>query len=310
MAEEKKPESTSTTSDPLTEIISVFFIFFLLSAILNSVASLLNFDRLFSGGLKSFTKKELILKNTRPLASTLNKINSQVLVSSKKAFLYADDLVVKNGSQNFGSEGKIIKGPISFLGSSFFFVDFFKGKDGFVKEDELSYVENSRGFLENVFLIFYKMLDFFWYFLIFLCVALLSIIINLKLKTNKIIKNTKEKLFPSVIEEKAVKSQNPKWEKVLTHVESTNSSDWRLAIIEADILLSELLETMSLVGDSIGDKLKSVEKSDFTTLDLAWEAHKIRNKVAHSGSEFILTQKEARRVIDLYEKVFKEFSFI
>ena len=104
--------------------------------------------------------------------------------------------------------------------------------------------------------------------------------------------------------------RNPKWEKVQEHITSENPANWRLAILEADILLDELLDALKYRGESIGEKLKKIEQSDFTTLSLAWEAHKIRNQVAHEGSEFLLSDREARRVVKLYEEVFKEFQFI
>ncbi len=106
------------------------------------------------------------------------------------------------------------------------------------------------------------------------------------------------------------KSAKNKWQKIIDLVESNEESNWRLAIIEADIILDSLLETLQLPGQTIGDKLKAVEPSDFLTLDYAWEAHKARNAVAHKGSEFLLNQREARRVISLYEMVFKEFYLI
>jgi len=101
-----------------------------------------------------------------------------------------------------------------------------------------------------------------------------------------------------------------KWEKILKLSESENSSDWRLAIIEADIILDDLLDKLQLSGETIGDKLKSVEQSDFTTLDSAWEAHKARNAIAHEGQDFSLNQRETRRIISLYGSVFKEFNLI
>ena len=75
-------------------------------------------------------------------------------------------------------------------------------------------------------------------------------------------------------------------------------------------MLDEMLDSVGYRGETMGDKLKSVEKSDFLTLDLAWEAHKIRNAIAHEGAEFTIDQREARRVISLYERVFQEFEFI
>ncbi|MCX6701669.1 MAG: hypothetical protein NTX96_00530 [Candidatus Zambryskibacteria bacterium] len=103
---------------------------------------------------------------------------------------------------------------------------------------------------------------------------------------------------------------NPQWEKILNYVESTNENDWRLAILEADIMLNTLLDNLGLPGETMADKLKAVEKSDFTTIDNAWEAHKIRNQIAHEGATFVMNQQESKRVISLYQSVFEEFRII
>jgi hypothetical protein len=104
--------------------------------------------------------------------------------------------------------------------------------------------------------------------------------------------------------------KNGKWERVIQHINSTNAAEWRLAIIEADVMLEELLRVQNYHGESIGEMLKAVEPSDMLTLDNAWEAHKVRNQIAHDGADFELTERDARRVISLYESVFKEFKLI
>lgn len=101
-----------------------------------------------------------------------------------------------------------------------------------------------------------------------------------------------------------------KWAGVNAAIASDNESDWRHAIMEADIMLASLLTKLGYQGDSIGEQLKRVEKGDFKTLDKAWEAHKVRNSIAHQGSGFILTHHEAKRTIDLYKEVFEEFFYI
>ncbi|MFA6158797.1 MAG: hypothetical protein WC763_04230 [Candidatus Paceibacterota bacterium] len=103
---------------------------------------------------------------------------------------------------------------------------------------------------------------------------------------------------------------NQKWMQVETHINSTNPSDWRLAILEADIMLGDVLNKMGYQGDSIGEQLKGVEESDFLTLQDAWEAHRVRNQVAHEGSDFQLNERDAKRIIGLYKKVFSEFFYI
>lgn len=104
--------------------------------------------------------------------------------------------------------------------------------------------------------------------------------------------------------------RNEKWEHVQDLVSSGNENDWRQAIIEADIMLETIVERMGYEGETLSDRLKQVEASDFLTLNDAWEAHKVRNKIAHEGSAFTLSQREARRIIGLYENVFKEFQYV
>ncbi|MBI2087074.1 MAG: hypothetical protein HYT69_02795 [Candidatus Zambryskibacteria bacterium] len=104
--------------------------------------------------------------------------------------------------------------------------------------------------------------------------------------------------------------ENERWVRILEHANSNNPADWRLAIIEADVMLEELLRISSYHGDSIGEMLKAVDKSDMLTLDNAWEAHKIRNQIAHAGGEFQLDERETKRVIALFESVFREFGMI
>lgn len=113
-----------------------------------------------------------------------------------------------------------------------------------------------------------------------------------------------------ITDEESAEEKNKRWEKIVEFSSSTNSSDWRLAIIEADVMLEETLHAAGYVGDSVGDMLKSVERGDFATIEDAWEAHKTRNRVAHSGGSYELNQRETKRIIALFENVFREFEVI
>jgi len=115
---------------------------------------------------------------------------------------------------------------------------------------------------------------------------------------------------PVLGEKNEVKPKNEKWEKVMKYANSDNASDWRLSIIEADVMLEELLRTLGFSGDSVGEMLKSVDKNEFSTIEEAWKAHKTRNAITHSGTGFELNEREMKHTIALFEKVFKEFGII
>lgn len=107
-------------------------------------------------------------------------------------------------------------------------------------------------------------------------------------------------------EEEDKRVDHSRWEYIMQLIESGQETDWRQAIIEADIMLDEVLTQLGYQGDSIGEKLKSVSPSHFATLNNAWEAHKVRNEIAHSGSQFQLSEHIAHRTIANYEAVFRE----
>jgi hypothetical protein len=79
-------------------------------------------------------------------------------------------------------------------------------------------------------------------------------------------------------------------------------------------MLDELLTNLGYHGAGVGDKLKVARdtrgENYFRTLDEAWEAHLVRNEVAHRGSESELSDHLAYRTIGHYENVFREFNEI
>lgn len=97
-----------------------------------------------------------------------------------------------------------------------------------------------------------------------------------------------------------------KFAELQAHLDSDNPNDWKLAIIEADIILDDTLKRQGYAGPTLGDRLKSISPSTMHSIDDAWQAHKVRNQIAHAGSDFVLTQKLARETIMQYERVFTE----
>ena len=101
-----------------------------------------------------------------------------------------------------------------------------------------------------------------------------------------------------------------RWERIIAQINSDSEQSWRLAILEADIMLNELLDSLGYRGETMADKMKLVDRADFRTIDLAWEAHRARNRIAHESSETGMNERDAKHVIDLYTKVFREFQFV
>lgn len=100
--------------------------------------------------------------------------------------------------------------------------------------------------------------------------------------------------------------RNDRFQDMLNHIESANPNDWKLAIIEADIMLDELLKQRGYTGGSLGERLKSITSQQLESIEDAWQAHKIRNQIAHGGADFVLTRRIAEETIQQYRRVFAE----
>jgi hypothetical protein len=104
--------------------------------------------------------------------------------------------------------------------------------------------------------------------------------------------------------------RNPRWERITELIAGESPSQWREAILEADIMLADVLARKGYGGASLADQLQQMSREDFRALDDAWEAHRIRNQIAHEGSGFELSHLLAKRTIDRYERVFEEFGVL
>jgi hypothetical protein len=103
---------------------------------------------------------------------------------------------------------------------------------------------------------------------------------------------------------------NSQWEHIQTLMSSQSEGEWRRAIMEADIMMGGMLTARGFRGNTIADQLRDANPIQFTTLDLAWKAHKVRNEIAHQGESFTLDERTAQATINLYRRVFEEFQYL
>ena len=140
-------------------------------------------------------------------------------------------------------------------------------------------------------------------------ISLILILIFLFLIVLFILKAKKLKL--GVIPERKEGSEinleklNQNWQNVLNHLNSANESEWKLAIIEADKLIDDLLVQKGYQGESLAERLNMVDKKNMKSFELLWEAHKVRNRIAHR-LDFKINRNEALKVISYYGEALKD----
>lgn len=101
-----------------------------------------------------------------------------------------------------------------------------------------------------------------------------------------------------------------RWDDIVEMSSSGSESDRRRAILEADIMLGDALNEKGFTGPTVADQLRSANPIQMTTLDLAWSAHKLRNRIAHDGEALELSERDVRTAIDQYRRALEELGAI
>jgi hypothetical protein len=94
------------------------------------------------------------------------------------------------------------------------------------------------------------------------------------------------------------------WAKITARLETGLESEYKLAVIEADSILNDILKRMGFGGETLGERLEKLTVATFPNLEQIWGAHKIRNNIVHDP-DYRLTLDEARRVLEIYEQALR-----
>lgn len=120
-----------------------------------------------------------------------------------------------------------------------------------------------------------------------------------------------EKYAPIPVEEITAKEKMTQWQIVLDHINSESPAEWKLAILEADNMLDEILSDQGYQGETIAEKMKTMDPNRIASFEQLWEAHKLRNEIAHGGAlDMELTQKQARDTITKFGNAFRDLGYI
>jgi hypothetical protein len=144
-------------------------------------------------------------------------------------------------------------------------------------------------------------------------VVLVGMIVYIKIRISELDALDKKRYTEHFIKPEVSAPTNPnleRWNKISTMFMSPNESDWRVAVIEADSMLDEFIATLGYPGANMGERMKNMDKRFFPTLDLAWDAHKIRNRIAHDGMNYHLSDRDKEIARKNYEYIFRDAKLI
>jgi len=98
------------------------------------------------------------------------------------------------------------------------------------------------------------------------------------------------------------------WKQILEKLNSEDTNNWRMAILESDHILNEILKMSGYLG-KMDDKLPKLTAEQLANIEDVRRAHVVRDKIYRDPS-FLITREEAIEVVKIYEQSFRELNLI
>lgn len=127
-------------------------------------------------------------------------------------------------------------------------------------------------------------------------------------KAGQIFKSVRARAKPQHVPEDKNKNLE-EWQKILSKGASLDENERKFAIIAADTLIEKILNLAGYSGENLGERLKKIEPSDLDSLNNLWEAHKIRNRIAHEA-DYKLSKEDAEAALKNFESTLRELEYI
>ncbi len=156
-------------------------------------------------------------------------------------------------------------------------------------------------FLKSNFLYYVKIISAFISVILFIDIILLM---NRRIRTDLRIS-----FFGTPAARFKKSKYNPRWEAVKKRLEEKSVASGKLAVIEADKLLGEALDTMKKTGKDTSEKLEAVKPGQMVGLPDVKEAHALVQSVREDPT-FEVDLEKIKTAIASYERVFRGIGMI
>ncbi len=96
-----------------------------------------------------------------------------------------------------------------------------------------------------------------------------------------------------------------KWEKVNKRLETDSEAEHKLAVLEADELLTKALKMDGYDGDDLEEQLRRVDSSDIEDIKPSLRAHLFRNKLVEEP-DIKIDLSQAKKAVEDFKKAYEE----
>lgn len=116
---------------------------------------------------------------------------------------------------------------------------------------------------------------------------------------------TKNRSFVKRLDKEKYQSD---WLKIENKFTKDNQDSYQWVVLNADKLVGRALEELGVAGSTMGERMKNY-KNRFSNLNGLWQAHKLRNQIAHEV-EVELTFEQTRSALSNFKQALKDLGAI
>ncbi|MFA6183802.1 MAG: hypothetical protein WC682_01730 [Parcubacteria group bacterium] len=163
-------------------------------------------------------------------------------------------------------------------------------------------IQISNSFLGSGFFWFIKFILAIYVVVLFVDIVLLLIVRGLGGDLRNVVKGAP---MPLVSKKKMQRT----WQEIENRLKTKSISQYKVAILEADKLVDEVLMNIGFGGVNMKERLEKANVNQVEEIDNLIEAHEIRNKIIQDDN-FHVDKTEAARVIELYREFLDNMEII
>ena len=134
---------------------------------------------------------------------------------------------------------------------------------------------------------------------IILSVIFGTILVWIMIKIGDLYKNKVKEAIEGAVESlapppEAVTAYDNRWQEIRSHVNSINEAEWKLAIVEGDKFVDDVLKSAGFLGESMGERLMMIKPDQIINLQYLWDA---TNSAISSSTTPISASPTSRRYL-------------
>jgi hypothetical protein len=101
-----------------------------------------------------------------------------------------------------------------------------------------------------------------------------------------------------------VKKIERDWNKTVARLNLGLESEYKLALIEADSMMDDILKRMGFTGETLGERLNKLTSATISNIEDIKKCHQTRNNIVHDPN-YKLSLDVAKQTLASYEKAFR-----